>query len=39
VITGVVVGILVSLPDAFGLKVYGGIRGLGLAWCSVLWWA
>jgi hypothetical protein len=24
---GVLVGILVSLPDAFGLKAYGGIIG------------
>ena len=30
VISGVIVGILVSLPDAFGLKVYGGIIGSGV---------
>jgi hypothetical protein len=30
VITGVLAGILVSLPDAFGLKTYGGILGSGV---------
>ena len=29
VVSGVLVGILVSLPDAFGLKVYAGIIGSG----------
>ncbi len=27
VISGILVGVLVSLPDAFGLKAYGGIIG------------
>jgi len=29
VITGAIVGILVSLPDAFGLKAYAGLIGSG----------
>jgi hypothetical protein len=28
--TGILVGILVSLPDAFGLRNYGGILGTGV---------
>jgi hypothetical protein len=43
-ITGVLVGILVSLPDAFGLKVYGGIIGSGIVFgalvgVAVVFWA
>ena len=30
VLTGILVGILVSLPDAFGLKAYAGIIGSGI---------
>src|SRR5712691_8152992 len=30
VISGVLVGVLVSLPYAFGLKAYGGIIGSGI---------
>jgi hypothetical protein len=44
VITGVLVGILISLPDAFGLKVYGGILGSGVVFgalvgVAVMFWA
>jgi hypothetical protein len=30
VLTGMLAGILISLPDAFGLKSYGGIIGSGV---------
>jgi hypothetical protein len=30
IVSGVLVGILVSLPDAFGLKAYAGIIGSGI---------
>jgi hypothetical protein len=36
VITGVLVGILVSLPDAFGMQVYGGIIGSGIVFGAIV---
>ena len=36
VISGVFVGILVSLPDAFGLKVYTGIIGSGIVFGALV---
>jgi hypothetical protein len=44
VITGILTGVLVSLPDAFALKAYGGIIGSGvvfgaLAGLAVKAWA
>ena len=36
VISGVLVGILVSLPDAFGLKAYGGIIGSGVVFGALV---
>jgi hypothetical protein len=39
VIAGVVVGLLISLPDAFALKAYGGILGTGLLFGALTGWA
>jgi len=36
VFSGVLVGILVSLPDAFGLKAYGGILGSGVVFGALV---
>jgi hypothetical protein len=36
VITGMLVGILVSLPDAFGLKAYAGIIGSGIVFGALV---
>jgi hypothetical protein len=36
VVSGVIVGILVSLPDAFGLGVYGGIIGSGVVFGAIV---
>lgn len=36
VITGILVGILVSLPDAFGMQVYGGIIGSGIVFGAIV---
>ena len=36
VVTGVLVGILVSLPDAFGLKAYAGIIGSGIVFGALV---
>jgi hypothetical protein len=30
VLAGALVGLLISLPDAFGLKAYAGILGTGI---------
>jgi hypothetical protein len=35
-LSGILVGILVSLPDAFGLKVYGGILGSGVVFGALI---
>jgi predicted outer membrane lipoprotein len=39
VISGALVGLLVSLPDAFALKSYGGILGTGLLFGALAGWA
>ncbi|MCC7153237.1 MAG: hypothetical protein IT161_01610 [Bryobacterales bacterium] len=44
VLSGILAGVLISLPDAFGLKSYGGIIGSGvvfgaLAGVAVKLWA
>jgi hypothetical protein len=36
ILSGMLVGILVSLPDAFGLKVYGGIIGSGVVFGAIV---
>jgi hypothetical protein len=36
VISGALVGILISLPDAFGLKVYAGILGSGVVFGALV---
>jgi len=36
ILSGILVGILVSLPDAFGLKVYGGIIGSGVVFGALV---
>lgn len=35
IVSGIIVGILVSLPDAFLLKSYGGIIGSGIAFGAI----
>jgi hypothetical protein len=37
-ISGALIGLLVSLPDAFGLKSYGGILGTGLLFGAIAGW-
>lgn len=38
ILAGVLVGILVSLPDAFLLKAYGGIIGTGILFGAISGW-
>jgi hypothetical protein len=38
-VAGALVGLLVSLPDAFGLKSYFGILGTGLLFGALAGWA
>jgi hypothetical protein len=38
-VTGALVGLLVSLPDAFALKSYFGILGTGLLFGALAGWA
>jgi hypothetical protein len=38
-LTGAVVGLLISLPDAFALKSYVGILGTGLIFGALAGWA
>lgn len=39
VLAGAIVGLLVSLPDAFALKAYAGILGTGLIFGALAGWA
>ena len=39
VLAGAVVGVLVSLPDAFAMKSYAGILGTGLIFGALSGWA
>jgi hypothetical protein len=36
VVIGILVGVLVSLPDAFGLKAYAGILGSGVVFGALV---
>jgi hypothetical protein len=38
-LAGAVVGLLVSLPDAFGLNSYAGVLGTGLLFGALTGWA
>lgn len=38
VVAGAIVGLLVSLPDAFALKSYGGVLGTGLIFGGLTGW-
>jgi hypothetical protein len=39
IMAGAVVGLLVSLPDAFGLNSYAGVLGTGLLFGALTAWA
>jgi len=39
VLAGAIVGLLVSLPDAFGLNSYAGVLGTGLLFGALTGWA
>jgi hypothetical protein len=39
VLAGALVGLLISLPDAFALKAYPGILGTGLVFGAIAGWA
>lgn len=39
ILAAALTGVLVSLPDAFGLKSYGGIIGTGLLFGALTGWA
>jgi drug/metabolite transporter (DMT)-like permease len=39
VISGAIVGVLISLPDAFGLHSYTGVLGTGLLFGALTGWA
>ncbi len=39
VVAGALVGLLISLPDAFALKAYPGILGTGLIFGALAGWA
>ncbi|HZE27510.1 MAG TPA: hypothetical protein VE083_08990 [Terriglobales bacterium] len=39
VLAGAIVGVLISLPDAFALKAYVGILGTGLLFGALTGWA
>jgi hypothetical protein len=38
-LAGAIVGLLISLPDAFALKAYAGILGTGLIFGAIAGWA
>jgi hypothetical protein len=38
-LAGAIVGLLISLPDAFALKSYAGILGTGLIFGAIAGWA
>jgi hypothetical protein len=38
-LAGAIVGLLISLPDAFALKSYAGILGTGLSFGAIAGWA
>jgi hypothetical protein len=38
-LAGAIVGVLISLPDAFALKSYAGILGTGLIFGAIAGWA
>lgn len=38
ILTGAPVGLLISLPDAFGLKAYEGILGTGIIFGAIAGW-
>jgi hypothetical protein len=38
-LAGAIVGLLISLPDAFSLKSYAGILGTGLLFGAIAGWA
>jgi drug/metabolite transporter (DMT)-like permease len=39
VVSGAIVGLLISLPDAFGLHSYAGVLGTGLLFGALTGWA
>jgi hypothetical protein len=39
VLSGALTGLLISLPDAFALKAYGGVLGTGLVFGAIVGWA
>ena len=39
VIAGAIAGLLISLPDAFGLHAYAGVLGTGLLFGALAGWA
>jgi hypothetical protein len=39
ILAGAIVGLLISLPDAFGLNSYVGVLGTGLLFGAVTAWA
>lgn len=39
ILAGAIVGLLISLPDAFGLKSYVGVLGTGLVFGGLTGWA
>jgi hypothetical protein len=39
ILAGAVVGLLISLPDAFGLHSYAGVLGTGLLFGALTGWA
>ncbi len=38
-VSGAVLGLLISLPDAFAMKSYAGILGTGVAFGALAGWA
>lgn len=38
ILTGAIVGLLISLPDAFALKSYAGILGTGVIFGAIAGW-
>lgn len=38
ILAGALVGLLISLPDAFALKVYAGILGTGVVFGAITGW-
>ena len=39
ILAGAIVGLLISLPDAFGLNSYAGVLGTGLLFGALTAWA